>query len=292
MSDARAAMLLMVAGSLTIPIVDVLAKLLTEAHAPTTIAWARYVATLAFVLPIVLLREAWAVLRPHDLRLHLVRGVLMVAGMVTYIEALAAVPVTTALGGLFLSPVIASILAVPLLGERLTVRRVAAVSAGFVGAMAVLQPGTAMPVGGLWALLSGLIWAVYTIFARRSGQGRDSSLVGLTVQNACAALLLTPVVLVSGITLGAAEMPTVVAMGFVSGFAFLAMLAALRRGEASAVAPLMYLELVTATALGLLVFGDWPNALAWAGIVLVVGAGLSVRAGPQAVTSKTRARTS
>jgi drug/metabolite transporter (DMT)-like permease len=49
---------------------------------------------------------------------------------------------------------------------------------------------------------------------------------------------------------------------------------ATRIGELSVVAPFRYSGLLMAVALGWLVWGDVPNALAWAGIALVVGAGL------------------
>lgn len=284
---------LMAAGALTIPIVDALIKLLAVEHGVVVIAWARYLSTLVFVLPLVLALEGRRALAPRDLKLHALRAAFMVGAMTSFIMALAAVPITTALGGLFLSPLIGAALSIVLLGERPTWGRIGAVVAGFGGAMAVLQPGGAMPLAGLWALVAGALWAGYVVCARLAGQGRDSSLVALATQNALAALALTPVALATGIDLRMQDIGLVGAMGLVSAFSHLMMLAALRRAEASALAPLMYLELVTATALGLILFGDWPNALAWFGIAVVVGAGLSVQlAGAQTLTSTIRARTS
>ncbi len=268
---------LMVIASLTIPSVDAMIKLLAASYEPAFIAWARYSATLGFVVPVLVWREGKAALWPKDLAKHALRAGFMVGGMTAFVAALAVVPITTALGGLFLSPLIAAALAVVILGERATWRRVTAVLVGFVGAMAVLQPGTALPLGGLWALLAGALWAGYVICARLTGQGRDSSLVALTAQTAIAVVVLLPFAVRFWPPLDVATLALIVAIGAVSGVCHLLMLEAYRRNEASELAPLIYLELITATALGLVMFGDWPNVLAWAGMVLVVAAGLVVQ---------------
>ena len=51
---------------------------------------------------------------------------------------------------------------------------------------------------------------------------------------------------------------------------------ALARIDAGAAAPLQYLEIVSATALGWLVFGDFPDRWTWVGTAVIVGAGLYV----------------
>jgi drug/metabolite transporter (DMT)-like permease len=150
---------------------------------------------------------------------------------------------------------------------------------GFAGALAVLQPGAALPLGGLWAALAGALWAGYVICARLTGQGRDSSLVALLAQTAFAAIVLTPFALWQGAEVDGRTLVLVAAIGLVSGTCHLAMLEAYRRSEATLLAPIMYLELVSATLLGLVLFGDWPNGLAWLGMGLVVGAGIVVQRG-------------
>ena len=50
----------------------------------------------------------------------------------------------------------------------------------------------------------------------------------------------------------------------------------MRSGDISVIAPFRYTGLLFALAMGWLVWGDVPNALAWAGIALLMGAGLYV----------------
>ena len=51
---------------------------------------------------------------------------------------------------------------------------------------------------------------------------------------------------------------------------------ALQYAPSSTLAPLHYLEIVSAVALGYLVFGDFPDAMTWAGIVVICASGLYV----------------
>jgi drug/metabolite transporter (DMT)-like permease len=66
------------------------------------------------------------------------------------------------------------------------------------------------------------------------------------------------------------------AIGGIMAFGHLLLIRAMDHLEASAVAPLPYLEMVTATALGYLWFGDFPDALTWSGCAAVIAAGLYV----------------
>ena len=54
------------------------------------------------------------------------------------------------------------------------------------------------------------------------------------------------------------------------------MTVALKYAPASTLAPLHYLEIVTAVLLGYLVFGDFPDPLTWAGIAVIVSSGLYI----------------
>lgn len=68
----------------------------------------------------------------------------------------------------------------------------------------------------------------------------------------------------------------IAAMGLIGVAAHQMLAHGLARAEASQVAPLQYLEIVSATALGWLVFGNFPDLLTWAGTAIIISAGLYV----------------
>ena len=65
-------------------------------------------------------------------------------------------------------------------------------------------------------------------------------------------------------------------VGVAATVAHMMMTYALGMAPTSTLAPLHYLEIVSAATLGYLIFGDFPNALTWAGIVIIVGSGLYI----------------
>ena len=65
-------------------------------------------------------------------------------------------------------------------------------------------------------------------------------------------------------------------VGFWAAASHMCMTMALKCAPAATLAPLHYLEIVTAVTLGYLVFGDFPNALTWAGIAIIVASGLYI----------------
>ena len=52
--------------------------------------------------------------------------------------------------------------------------------------------------------------------------------------------------------------------------------AAFARAHASLLAPFQYVELVSATALGWWIFGDFPGWATWLGVSVIIGSGLYV----------------
>jgi drug/metabolite transporter (DMT)-like permease len=69
---------------------------------------------------------------------------------------------------------------------------------------------------------------------------------------------------------------TLLGVGVVSTISHLFISFALRLAPAATIAPLQYLEIVAATALGYWVFNDFPDAMTWAGIAIIVSSGLYV----------------
>jgi S-adenosylmethionine uptake transporter len=67
-----------------------------------------------------------------------------------------------------------------------------------------------------------------------------------------------------------------VLLGLVATVAHLLIVQAFRRASAVILAPFQYLEIMAAVFWGWLVFGDWPEAVTWLGIAIIVAAGLYV----------------
>ncbi|WJS84684.1 DMT family transporter [Paracoccus sp. TOH] len=159
--------------------------------------------------------------------------------------------------------------------ERLGWRRLMAIGIGFLGVLLILRPGTgAFDRWSAVALASMLLIVVRDMATRTFSTRIGSSSIAFY---AALAVMLT------GFVLGGAErwrMPSGAEFALLAGAAlfltvgYITAVATMRVGEISFVAPFRYSSLVWAIALGLAVFGDWPDRWTWAGSALVVGAGV------------------
>lgn len=269
---------LMAVAMLIIPSSDAIAKYLSTAHSPAFLSWARYVAALGFVLPVVLFQQARSrepLISRGQILPQLLRTAFLVGAMTLYFVAIARIPLADALGAYFVAPIVATLLAAVALRERLDRRKLVAVLLGFAGALLVVRPGAAGSAGTLIALASGGLMACYLVMTRATAQG-SPPLSTLTMQLVFGILLLTPFVLFEWTTPSWEALGLILLMGLLAAAANLMTISAFRLAQVSTLSPLVYLELLGATALGFVMFGDLPSVTTWIGIAVIVAAGLTV----------------
>jgi len=267
---------LMSVAMLIFPICDAIAKLLTADLSPIFVSWARYAAGSLFAFPAVL------ALAPRGGRIHVaqwpvqfLRTLFMVGSMTFYYLAIARVPLVDALGAFFVAPIIATFLAALVLRERLTVRKLSAVGLGFAGTLLIVRPGSSADAGLLYALLAGLCHACYVVATRQAAQASDP-LRTLALQYGMGTLLLTPFAIALWQWPTGHALALIATLGLISATCHLVSIFAFRFAEASTLSPLLYLELVGSAICGYAIFGDLPSATTWAGIGVIVIAGLIV----------------
>jgi drug/metabolite transporter (DMT)-like permease len=194
-------------------------------------------------------------------------------------------PMAEAIAIFFVEPLILTLLSGPLLGERVGWRRYLACVVGFGGAMLIIRPSFA-EFGWLAAapLAAALCFALYLALTRRHALRLDP--VSMQLWSGVAGAAVIGALLLVGHAMGSTffrvapvgtetlwMMLGVGAFATVSHF-FIA--AAFARAPASVLAPFQYLEIITAVLAGYLAFGDFPDAVTWAGIAIIVGSGLVI----------------
>lgn len=269
-------MLLAVAFSLLIIVMDVLVKHAASLYPVAVVVWARYTFHLAFT-PVLGLRGGLRDLpRTTQPGLQVLRSVFMLGATVFFFTSLAYIPLADAIAIGFVGPFIIVALARPMLGERSTPDVWIACAVGFAGALIVIRPGFGdrhwaylLPLG---AALSG---SLYGILTRRLGSAERpaTSLFYMALVGTLASSLAVPFFWVTPDAWGWALL---VAIGISAATAHLVLIQAYRHAPASVIAPLHYLDIVWGSVLGLVVFGDFPDALTWVGIAVIVASGLYV----------------
>ena len=265
-------LILMTIAMLSIPLVDGLAKHLSVSYSPLFLGWARYAVASLIVLPFTAAIHGPRLFPAERRASHVFRTVFLVTAMTLYFLSIARIPLATAASTFFVGPIIAAVLSVMVLKERLTSRKALSLTLGFVGSIVILRPGGSMDPGILLALGSGIFFAFYLIATRHAAQDSDP-VKTLAFQCVLGMVLLTPQAAVSWSAPASNDLLFFAGLGLFSAISHLLSIAAFRLADASTLAPLVYLELIGAALVGYVAFDEVP------GMPTIVGAGLIIVAG-------------
>jgi drug/metabolite transporter (DMT)-like permease len=266
---------LMCGAVISFSCLDAIAKYLNGYMDTLQVVWARY--TGGFLLTLLISNP---VSRPGLMRtrrpaLQVVRSLFLVCSTIANFLAFRYLQLDQALSILFSTPFLVAILAGPLLGEWIGWRRWVAILVGFSGVLLVTRPG----VGGVhWAAIYSVASAVFYslyIVATRVLSRSDPTDTTLFYSNLVGALAMLPVL---PFVWSAPDSPWLLFLlavfGAFGSFGHYLLIAAHRLAPASVLAPFMYTQLVWATCLGFLVFGDVPNGWTLAGAAVLIASGL------------------
>lgn len=265
-------------AALTLVVIgDTAGKALTGAGvAPFFVGWSRFLLALVLLAP--MLGPLRANLRQSFSLPLALRGAAIAGGISSILTALRTEPIANVYGAFFIGPVVAYVLARLVLAERTSLPRSLLMATGFLGVMMVVQPGLAFRPGMAFALLAGCLYGVYLVMTRQLAP-RMASRTLLFSQLFWGAVLLTPMGapgaagLVGMLTPGLAALVLVSALGSAAGNYLIVRIS--RLAPASLVAPLVYLQLISATLAGWIVFGALPGPLALAGLAVITASGLA-----------------
>lgn len=263
----------MAVAMLSIPLVDGLAKHLSVAYSPLFISWVRYAVACAIVLPLAAWRHGASFLPTESLGAHALRTVFLAASTTLYFLAIARISLATAISIFFVGPIVAVVLSVFVLKERLTIRKIVSLGLGFGGALVILRPGGTIEPGVVFALGAGLCFALYMIATRQASRGSDA-IKTLAFQCAMLTLLLAPQAIWFWSTPLPGDLLLFAGLGVASAASHILSIAAFRLADASTLAPLVYLELIGAALIGYFGFHEVPSLTTLTGAALIVGAGL------------------
>jgi drug/metabolite transporter (DMT)-like permease len=194
---------------------------------------------------------------------------------------------------MFLSQIFVTLLAIPLLGEKVGVRRIAGVTIGFLGALVIIHPRVEtasgvdvdtlasstinwMPeLGHLLIIVAALSNALYQLMTRKV-RTIDSPTTTLLYSGVVGTIVMSswaPTVWIAPVAFDWVLMAAVGLLGCVSHFC---LIRAFRNAPASLVVPFSYSSLLWATLLGYLVFNALPDRWTLFGAALIISSGLYI----------------
>jgi drug/metabolite transporter (DMT)-like permease len=269
--------LLILAGVVCLTLVDSAAKWLVQSMPPMEVVFVRYLGHLAIVLLITLPVHGLSLFRTNAPRQEIWRGLTLLGATLFNFTAVKYLPLATTATIAFTAPLWIAALSGPLLGEKVGLRRWAAVGVGFLGVLVVVQPGLA---GFHWATLlalgTALCAALYMISTRQLA-GVDATATQQLYAAGIAALVIAPLALLDWHWPATSlDWFAFVMIGFWGWLGHQVITIAHRYADASLLAPYFYLELIPMTLAGYLIFHDRPDIWVFVGAGIVVASGLYV----------------
>ena len=279
-------LLLMLGFCVIAPLGDAVAKLLGQTMPLGELLFVRFGLQALLLAPLVLATARPWRMRGRVLSLTVLRTLLHILGIGLMVAALQYLPLADAVAICFVMPFLLLVQGRLFLGEEVGLRRILAALVGFACTLMVIQPSFA-EVG--WAALLPLgvafNFSLFILVTRKIAKETDP--IGLQAVSGFIAVAVMAPLLVLGsvadvipalrvIAPDSTQWGLLVAIGVIGTLAHLLMTWSLRFAPSTTLAPMQYLEIPVAALLGWMIFRDWPDELALAGILVTVAAGLYV----------------
>ena len=254
---------------------DAQLKLLAAHYPPLQVAFLRGVLSLPFVIVPVILRGRLERLKPVNVPLHLVRGVMSVVMLTSFVYAVRETSITATYSIFMCAPLVIAALSVPMLGEKVARAQWVAIGVGLAGVLLMLRPGGSRwsTMGGVAAVIAVAMYALSVITLRRLAQTDTTESMVFSfalLLSVGAGLLAIP----GWEPLRASDWPMLFGVGLTGAMAQGFITNAFRHAPAAVIAPFEYTALIWGAALDLAIWHVLPSGVTLAGGSVVIGAGL------------------
>lgn len=266
--------LMLVSGTI-MPVMNGFGKMLATSYPPEQVIWARLLTHLLWVLAFFLPRSGMSLFRTVRPSVQLALSLCMLVSTTLFFFAVPHVGLAKASVINFVAPFMVMLLAVPMLGERLALRRFLAVAGGFAGVVVVIRPGfDALDWASIAILASSFFFALFQCYSRLAA-AVDRPETSILYSVLAGAIVMSAVV-PFGFVMPRTPMDGAImaSLGLVGATGHYFMARAFSYADASIISPFLYWQLLGAVAVGFWLFGDLPDAWTWIGAAMIVTAGL------------------
>lgn len=255
---------------------DSVVKIATQDLPVPMVVWGRYAAHMVLMLLLFPGRGVLNLFKVKNPKLVIGRSLLLLICTSLFFTAIGHIGLAEANAIMFVSPFFVVALSIPLLKEKVGIRRWSAVIVGFVGILIILRPGF-QEIHWAYLLILGVafFYGLFSILTRTlsftetaTSMWFYTALVGF--------LASTPVAWANWQTPSPEQWAMLCAIGVIGGGSHYVVIQAYSRAPASLLAPFQYVQIVWATAYGYFLFGHFPDNWTFAGAALIITSGFYV----------------
>jgi len=257
---------------------DTSAKWLVGAAVPALqVAFVRYLVHFGWTIALYLPREGLAITVSNKPLLQILRALFLLIATALNFTALQYLPLTITVAIFFAAPLVVCLLSIPILGEKVGLRRFAAVLVGFVGVLVIVQPwGESFNVHILLPLGATLCASGYFVMTRLIA-GVDGNSVAQFYSSGIAALLLCPFAIGLWVwPTNATDWIVMLSLGSFGMLGHTLLTRAHHYAEASVLAPAVYSQILYISLFSWILFDSPPDAKTIFGTLIIVASGLYI----------------
>jgi drug/metabolite transporter (DMT)-like permease len=258
--------------------IDTSAKWLLIAGLPALqVVFARYAGHLIVALVLYLPQEGIGALRSKSPGKQFLRSVFLLCSTILNFIALSYLPITVTTTIQFTMPIVVTLLAIPMLGETVGIRRIIAVCVGFSGVLVVTQPWGAQWHPAMLLSITGIFMASLYFIMTRMLAGVESNATQQLWSAAVATTILLPFVIKGWVWPSDLQSWLIfAAIGCFGATGHIAATTAHRWADASLLSPMFYTQIVFAALAGIFVFDTWPTIYTLGGGAIIIASGLYI----------------
>lgn len=241
------------------------------------IAFVRYATHFAIATAVLLPKERSRLFRTGHLPLEMLRGLFLAGSTLFNFMALQYLPLTVTISLFFLIPLFICIFSIPILGEKVGIRRWVAVLIGFSGILVITQPWSQdWHPAALFSVCAAMCGALYTVLTRKLAP-IDSANTQQVYGGLTGTLMLLPFVIGNWTwPEGGDQWFPFIMIGIFGWLGHLLLTIGHRYAEATVLAPFIYTQILSAITLSWLIFAQPPDSRTLAGLAIIMGSGLYI----------------
>jgi drug/metabolite transporter (DMT)-like permease len=259
------------------PVQNAVVKLLTGLYPYQEVVWVRLTTHLVLMCIVFLPRRGLALMRTRAPIQQMICSAGLLGATVFFFSAAKSVGVTEAIAISFVSPLAVTFLAWPLLGERVTLIRLASVVIGFAGVMIVIRPGSSVFQWSSFLIVgSAFSYAVYQIIVRRVAAVDSPATTAFYSALGCTIATSFFVPFYWKTPTHWQDVALMLSLGVSGGFGHYCVARAFSYAPANLIAPLNYTQMIGSVVIGYLMFAEVPDFYTWLGSAVIIAAGLLV----------------
>ncbi|MEM7241492.1 MAG: DMT family transporter [Pseudomonadota bacterium] len=255
---------------------DVFLKVLGNSYSPFQILFFAVLLGFPLTITMLLFDRTEANLQPrHPWWLGL-RVVASLVGASCAVYAFATLPLSQTYSILFMMPLFVTVLAVPILGEKVGWRRALSVIAGVIGVAIVINPqSTTLEFGHLTALTAAVMSALASVILRKIGN-EERSVSMLLIGQMATFFVMGGLMMFDYRPMPLSDLGLVALVALFGTAAMWVMIAAFTRAEAVIVSPMQYSQILWASAFGYLFFDEALSINTAIGAAVIIASGLYI----------------